>query len=247
MESEFFGHKKGSFTGADIDKTGLFQAAEGGTLFLDEVAELPLPMQVKLLRAIQEKRIRPIGSQIEVPVNVRILSATHKNLAVEAERGSFRQDLFFRINVIEVRVPPLRERREDVLEIAAHIMHRYAQGISGQEYRIAEAAMDALQGYDFPGNVRELENILERAMTLCDEYEIKAGDLRLPQNQPVGMNMTTASGAVNLESYLNDIERKLVHEALEKHHWNLAATAASLSMTLRSLRYRMQKLTIRKG
>lgn len=247
MESEFFGHKKGSFTGADTDKTGLFQAAEGGTLFLDEVAELPLPMQVKLLRAIQEKRIRPIGSQIELPVNVRILSATHKNLAVEAEKGNFRQDLFFRINVIEVRVPPLRERREDIREIAAHIMHRYAQGNTGPEYRIAEAAMDALLAYDFPGNVRELENILERAMTLCDDNEINPGDLRLPRTQPAGMTTTSADGAINLESYLSDIERNLVHEALEKHDWNLATTAGALGMTLRSLRYRMQKLAIRKG
>ena len=247
MESEFFGHKKGSFTGADIDKTGLFQAAEGGTLFLDEVAELPLSMQVKLLRAIQEKCIRPIGSQIELPVNVRILSATHKNLAAEVEQGNFRQDLFFRIDVIEVRVPPLRERRGDIREIAAHIIHRYAQGNTGPECRISESAMDALQEYEFPGNVRELENILERAMTLCDEYEIKPGDLRLPLNQPSGILVSGSTGAIDLEFYLSDIERKLVYEALEKNDWNLAATADSLGMTLRSLRYRIQKLAIRKG
>ncbi|MGD8743685.1 MAG: sigma-54 dependent transcriptional regulator, partial [Granulosicoccaceae bacterium] len=180
MESEFFGHKKGSFTGAVADKTGLFQAADGGTLFLDEVAELPFPMQVKLLRAIQEKSVRPIGEHSEQPVDVRILSATHKNLTTLVADGEFRQDLFYRINVIELAVPPLRERPEDIAQLADHILDK----LDGQKHpQLSKQALEALQGYAFPGNVRELENILERAMTLCEADTIDSADLQLPQNR----------------------------------------------------------------
>ncbi|EIL87750.1 sigma-54 dependent transcriptional regulator, partial [Rhodanobacter sp. 115] len=184
MESEFFGHRKGSFTGAGADKEGLFQAANGGTLFLDEVAELPLHMQVKLLRAIQEKAVRPIGAREEIPVDVRILSATHKNLAALVEQGLFRQDLFYRINVIELRVPPLRERRGDVPLLSAFILKQLAAKNGGDEGRLQADAKQALEAYDFPGNVRELENILERAMAMCDGDSITAADLMLPQRSP---------------------------------------------------------------
>jgi two-component system response regulator PilR (NtrC family) len=186
MESEFFGHRKGSFTGASVDKEGLFQAAQGGTLFLDEVAELPLHMQVKLLRAIQEKAVRPIGGRDEIPVDVRILSATHKNLSQLVEQGQFRQDLFYRINVIELRVPPLRERRSDVPQLAAFILKALA-GKSGESIgQLAPAARDALEAYDFPGNVRELENVLERSMAMCDGSTIEAWRAQRRQRSPGG-------------------------------------------------------------
>jgi len=184
MESEFFGHKKGSFTGAHVDKPGLFQAADGGTLFLDEVAELPLPMQVKLLRAIQEKSIRPVGANAEVNVDVRILSATHKNLAALVEDGRFRHDLYYRINVIELRVPPLRERLEDLPGLAARVLTRLA-GAQGRPIpSLSAEALDALRAHPFPGNVRELENVLERALALADGDRIEIDDLRLPKPQP---------------------------------------------------------------
>ncbi len=181
LESEFFGHKRGSFTGANADKLGLFQAAHGGTLMLDEVADLPLPMQVKLLRAIQEKAIRPIGAQAEQPVDVRLISATHKNLHELVERGAFRQDLYYRINVIELPMPPLRERREDIPKLAAHILAKLDQ--QGR-VRLTEEAGKALLEYPFPGNIRELENILERAMALCDGTAIGVDDLQLPVMRP---------------------------------------------------------------
>jgi two-component system response regulator PilR (NtrC family) len=177
MESEFFGHRKGSFTGAVTDKEGLFQAAHGGTLFLDEVADLPLPMQVKLLRAIQEKAVRPVGSQQESAIDVRLLSATHKDLARLVEAGDFRQDLYYRINVIELRVPSLRERQEDIGLFATHILNAMAREYGGEPPRISDDAMAALQAYSFPGNVRELENILERAYTLCENDCIEVDDL----------------------------------------------------------------------
>src|SRR5690242_14610372 len=179
MESEFFGHQKGSFTGAHADKEGLFQTANGGTLFLDEVAELPLHMQVKLLRVIQEKAVRPIGGRGEVPVDVRILSATHKDLARLTQTGQFRQDLFYRINVIELRVPPLRERRGDVPKLAVRILDRLAEQSGMAAPRLKPDALAALTEYDFPGNVRELENILERAVALCEHGVIEVGDLML--------------------------------------------------------------------
>ncbi|MGA9827902.1 MAG: sigma-54 dependent transcriptional regulator, partial [Rhodanobacteraceae bacterium] len=179
MESEFFGHRKGSFTGAHADKDGLFRAADGGTLFLDEVAELPLPMQVKLLRVIQEKAVRPIGAHGEVAVDVRILSATHKNLARLVEIGEVRQDLFYRINVIELRVPPLRERRGDIVELAQLILERLAKDLGGKRATLAPEALDALMAYPFPGNVRELENVLERAVAMCEGSTIGPGDLQI--------------------------------------------------------------------
>src|SRR4249919_3385986 len=184
MESEFFGHKKGSFTGAHADKAGLFQAADGGTLFLDEIAELPLPMQVKLLRAIQEKSIRPVGANAEVNVDVRILSATHKNLAALTEDGRFRHDLYYRINVIELRVPPLRERLEDLPGLADRVLNRLAGAQGRPVPTLSAAALDALRAHPFPGNVRELENVLERALAMADDDRIEASDLRLPQAQP---------------------------------------------------------------
>jgi two-component system response regulator PilR (NtrC family) len=196
MESEFFGHRKGSFTGAHADKAGLFQAADGGTLFLDEIAELPLPMQVKLLRAIQEKSVRPVGAQGEVPVDVRILSATHKDLAALVADGSFRHDLYYRINVIGLRVPPLRERREDLPQLAADVLARLAkeQGRPAP-VRLGDDALDALLAYPFPGNVRELENILERALALADGDVIAAGDLGLPVATAGAMGTTAKASA----------------------------------------------------
>ena len=182
MESEFFGHTKGSFTGAVSDKEGLFQAANGGTLFLDEVADLPLAMQVKLLRGIQEKAIRPVGSQQELSVDVRILSATHKDLAQEVERNAFRQDLYYRINVIELKVPSLRERPEDIPELAQHLLTKIGNDYQMASPSLTEEAMSALKQYHFPGNVRELENTLERAFTLCENDTIQPEDLNLNQD-----------------------------------------------------------------
>ena len=184
MESEFFGHKKGSFTGAVADKEGLFQAASGGTLFLDEVADLPLPMQVKLLRAIQEKAVRPVGSQQESTIDVRILSATHKNLAGEVDAGRFRQDLYYRLNVIELPVPSLRERTDDIPLLANEILARLAEEYGTAAPQIADDAIEALKAYAFPGNVRELENVLERAFTLCENNRIRASDLNLLGGAP---------------------------------------------------------------
>ncbi len=245
MESEFFGHRKGSFTGATADKEGLFQAADGGTLFLDEVAELPLSMQVKLLRAIQEKAVRPVGGQKEQAVDVRILSATHKNLSRLVEEGAFRQDLFYRINVIELKVPSLRQRREDIPRLAAHILSRLAPG--DQAIRLGAEALDALQRYAFPGNVRELENILERALTLCDGEEIQPADLALPDSSelpPVADDDLAAAPpeGVPLEEYLENIERKAILNALEQTGNNKTAAAKLLGITFRAMRYRLKKL-----
>ncbi|QEE25833.1 sigma-54-dependent Fis family transcriptional regulator [Rhodanobacter glycinis] len=261
MESEFFGHKKGSFTGAGADKEGLFQAANGGTLFLDEVAELPLHMQVKLLRAIQEKAVRPIGAREEVPVDVRILSATHKNLAALVEQGLFRQDLFYRINVIELRVPPLRERRGDVPLLSAFILKQLAAKNGGDEGRLQADAKQALEAYDFPGNVRELENILERAMAMCDGDSITAADLMLPQRSPrmsgepappspapAGMAAAPAAAASTpdggLDDYISNLERTAIIKALEESRYNKTAAARKLGITFRALRYKLKKLGI---
>ncbi|AXQ30786.1 sigma-54-dependent Fis family transcriptional regulator [Solimonas sp. K1W22B-7] len=239
MESEFFGHLKGSFTGALKDKPGLFQAAEGGTLFLDEVADLPLHMQVKLLRALQERAVRPVGSESEVAVNVRIISATHKNLGDLVARGAFRQDLFYRLNVIEVGTPPLRDRACDIPLLADSILARLAQEIALPSSPTLDAgAKAALKAYPFPGNVRELENILERAITLCDGEQITALDLQL-RNLPGG---APAGGA--LEDQMEDIERKAIQEALEKARFNKTKAAELLGMSFRSLRYRIKKLGI---
>jgi two-component system response regulator PilR (NtrC family) len=243
MESEFFGHRKGSFTGATEDKPGLFQAANGGTLFLDEVADLPLTMQVKLLRAIQEKAVRAVGGQTENVVDVRILSATHKDLAAEVAAQRFRQDLYYRLNVIELRVPCLRERREDIPLLAASVLARLAQGSGLPPAQLTPAALETLKGYRFPGNVRELENMLERAYTLCEDDRIEASDLRLSET---AVNAEAGEPSLaqvdNLEDYLESVERKLILQALEETRWNRTAAAQRLNMSFRSMRYRLKKL-----
>ena len=243
MESEFFGHKKGSFTGAMEDKPGLFQAANGGTLFLDEVADLPLPMQVKLLRAIQEKAVRSVGGAKEVVVDVRILCATHKDLASEVAAGRFRQDLYYRLNVIELRVPPLRERREDIAQLAEVMLRRLAQECGETPARLQPDALAKLQSYRFPGNVRELENMLERAYTLCEGEEIKPSDLRLSDAPGMPENGEASLAQIdNLEDHLEEVERKLIMQALEETRWNRTAAAQRLGLSFRSMRYRLKKL-----
>ena len=245
MESEFFGHKKGSFTGAGEDKLGLFQAANGGTLFLDEVADLPLSMQVKLLRAIQEKAVRPVGGQQEIAVDVRILSATHKDLAGEVAANHFRQDLYYRLNVIELKVPPLRERREDVPLLAEHILNRLGQDLDLPPVSLSQDAQGKLLNYRFPGNVRELENLLERAFTLCEDDIIEARDLHFADAPgAISEGMPTLGQVDNLEDYLEDIERRAIMQALEETRWNRTAAAQRLGLTFRSMRYRLKKLGI---
>ena len=257
MESEFFGHKKGSFTGAIEDKEGLFLAAKGGTLFLDEVADLPVHMQVKLLRAIQEKAVRPVGTQKEVSTDIRILSATHKDLAALVENGDFRQDLFYRINVIQLTVPSLRERPEDIIILAHNTLNALSEEWQMEMPTLSEAACKSLESYPFPGNVRELENILERAVTLCDDDIILAEHLHLPTS---GDNCSSAdpSGATSgelasefnigesLEDYLTDIEKQAILKALDDTRWNRTAAAKKLGMSFRSLRYRLKKLGLDK-
>lgn len=243
MESEFFGHKKGSFTGAVSDKKGLFQAADGGTLFLDEVADLPISLQVKLLRAIQEKRVRPVGGQQEIPVDVRLLSATHKDLAMMVKSGDFRQDLYYRINVIELKVPPLRARVEDISELAEHLLETLSVKNGFEKPTLSAKALKALKQYAFPGNVRELENILERALALYDGSTIDEDDLNLP----VGTNALTLAeeydpSQTTLEAYLEDVEKQAISEALVENKWNKTATAKHLGLSFRSLRYRLKKL-----
>lgn len=245
MESEFFGHKKGSFTGAVSDKKGLFQAAEGGTLFLDEIAELPQLLQVKLLRAIQEKRIRPVGEHQEVPVDIRLLSATYRNLSDMVQAGTFRQDLYYRINVIDLYVPPLRDRNTDIPELTDHILTKLTQSGGLNKPRLSAEALSALQQYHFPGNVRELENILERALALYDGKSIEIDDLNLP----VGAHVIADSpaydpGRGSLEDYLEQIERKAIVIALEENKWNKTAAARQLGLSFRSLRYRLKKLDL---
>ncbi len=257
MESEFFGHKKGSFTGAHADKPGLFQAAHGGTLFLDEVAELPLPMQVKLLRAIQEKSVRPVGASNEVQVDVRILSATHKDLGELASDGRFRHDLYYRINVIELRVPPLRARTGDLSQLTGAILARLAVNHGRSPMTLSEGALAELAAYPFPGNVRELENILERALALADGDIIQASDLHLPRtngNTPPASPAASASpaeGAAPLDidpaggalpSYIEQLERAAIQKALEDNRWNKTKAAAQLGITFRALRYKLKKL-----
>ena len=265
MESEFFGHRKGSFTGAHADKTGLFQAAHGGTLFLDEVAELPLAMQVKLLRAIQEKSVRPVGAQSEVPVDVRILSATHKDLGQLVADGRFRHDLYYRINVIELRVPPLRQRLGDLPALTGAILSRLAGEQERAVPRLSQAAYSALAAYPFPGNVRELENILERAMALAEGHLIDVEDLHLstvpasvgvPVEAAASMTETFANetlaqpGAAApapeaggaLPSYIEQMERLAIQKALDDNRWNRTKAAAQLGITFRALRYKLTKL-----
>ncbi len=251
MESELFGHLKGSFTGATRDNPGLFQAANGGTLFLDEVADLPLPMQVKLLRAIQEKSIRPVGSSEEVSVDVRLLSATHRDLAAEVAAGRFRNDLYYRINVIDVEVPPLRDRLEDLAALVKHVLARIGADQPDTPPALDQAALTALGQYHFPGNVRELENILERAWALCEGSQITAEDLQFASPPSGSGNGRTtdlpediAPALGNLEGYLEDVERHILSAALEQCRWNKTATAKLLGISFRSLRYRLQKLKL---
>lgn len=268
MESELFGHLKGSFTGADQDKQGLFQAAHGGTLFLDEVADLPLHTQVKLLRVIQEKSVRPVGSQSEIAVDVRLLSATHKNLAKEVEEGRLRQDLYFRINVIELAVPALRERKEDLVDLTNALLEKIAAENGLPICSVSQDAMQALGEYSFPGNVRELENILQRAATLCEDNLIQQANLEfisspaassataIPETlaqTPAASMASPDTGAENqselqmdedfsLEKHLEAIEIEAIEKALEETRWNKTAAAKKLGMSFRSLRYRLKKL-----
>jgi len=250
MESEFFGYRKGAFTGAEQDRDGFFQAADGGTLFLDEVAELPLAMQVKLLRAIQEKRVRKIGATQEDPVDVRVISATHQDLTKSVEGGRFRQDLFYRLNVIELRMPPLRECREDIAPIAKSILERIAEAAGSRPAMLSGAALELLMRYEFPGNIRELENILERATALSGSQEIRPEDLRLSavgaEEVPRldGERQAVGEGIV-LPDYLDRLEREAILDALGKTGYNRTAAARLLGITFRQLRYRMQRLGIR--
>ncbi|MFI3184520.1 MAG: sigma-54 dependent transcriptional regulator [Methylococcaceae bacterium] len=245
MESEFFGHKKGSFTGAGSDKKGLFQAAEGGTLFLDEVADLPLPLQVKLLRAIQEKKIRPVGDQQEISVDIRLLSATHKNLADMVRDGSFRQDLYYRINVIDLHVPPLRERSGDIPGLTDHILTKLTGANKQDRPQLSASALSALQHYAFPGNVRELENILERALALYDGSSIESSDLNLPVEPHCAAKSPDYDLTLGaLEEHLEKIERKAISHALDENNGDKTAAAKQLGLSFRSLRYRLKKLGI---
>jgi two-component system response regulator PilR (NtrC family) len=238
MESEFFGHLKGSFTGAVSDKAGLVQSADGGTLFLDEIADLPLSMQVKLLRVIQEKAVRPVGASQEVATDVRILSATHKNLGKMVADGEFREDLYYRINVIELHVPALRDRGDDVIGLAEHILRKL-----GATARLDAGARQALQSYSFPGNVRELENVLERAVTLCTSGTISDADLNLRQ-APATEDSPAEFTATDLGNQVEDVQRQAIMEALEKTRFNKTAAAKLLGLSFRQLRYRIKKLGI---
>lgn len=237
MESEFFGYRKGAFTGAESERDGFFQAANGGTLFLDEVADLPLPMQVKLLRAIQEKRVRKVGSTTEEAVDVRIICATHRNLRECVDKGLFRQDLYYRLNVIELRMPPLRERHEDVGPLVEAILEKL-----GSQARLSDNALKALAGYSFPGNVRELENILERATALCSGDQIEPDDLQLSPEE--SLEEMQGRGSETLDDYLNRLEKQAVLEALQKTNNNRTAAARLLGVTFRSLRYRLERLGV---
>ena len=245
MESEFFGYRKGAFTGAAADRDGFFQAANGGTLFLDEVADLPLQMQVKLLRAIQEKKVRKVGATSEEPVDVRIISATHRNLADQVKGGAFRQDLYYRLNVIELRMPSLREMREDIPMLAVTVLERQCAG--EQPPRLTEDAQAQLVSYDFPGNVRELENILERALALASGNDITAADLQLaPRSVAAEVADATDQGTgLPLQERLDAIERKAIFDALEQTHYNRTAAAKVLGISFRALRYRMERLGIK--
>lgn len=242
MESEFFGHKKGSFTGAIEDKEGLFQAAHHGTLFLDEVADLPLNMQVKLLRVIQEKAVKPVGGVEEIAIDNRILSATHKNLEEEVDKGNFRQDLYYRLNVIKLDVPTLEERGKDVLLLAEHFLILIAERWDLPKAELSNEAMEALVNYPFPGNVRELENILERACTLSDDELIMLGDLQLPDNPIANSKVKPVELENNIEIDIShQSEREQIIHALNETRWNRTAAAKTLGLTFRQLRYRIKK------
>jgi len=238
MESEFFGYRKGAFTGADSDRGGFFQAADGGTLFLDEVADLPLSMQVKLLRVLQEKKVRKVGATQEEPVDVRIVSATHQNLAALVEAGRFRQDLYYRLNVIDLLMPSLRDRSEDISAMARFLLDK----LGGSEVKLDRDAEKELKAYAFPGNVRELENILERALALCENQRITAADLNLAPALPPAM--ASSGNKYPLQDYLDQTERSAILEALEQTRYNKTAAARVLGVTFRSLRYRLERLGI---
>ncbi len=251
MESEFFGHTKGSFTGAIKDKEGLFQAAHAGTLFLDEVADLPLSMQVKLLRAIQEKAVRPVGAQKEEKIDVRVISATHKNLKQLVNEGAFRQDLYYRINVIELPMPPLRDRVDDIIFLARIFLENLS--FSEQPFQLSEEAITALRSYSFPGNVRELENILERAITLCDNHIIQSSDLSLPvilsksaetDNNSVQIEPNTQTSIQPSTKSTGALEESELIKALEQTRWNRKAAAELLGITYRQLRYKLKKMRL---
>lgn len=245
IESELFGHIKGSFTGAHTNKVGLFQIAHGGTLFLDEIADLPLEMQVKLLRVIQEKVVRPIGATKEERIDVRILSATHQILEDKIRQGRFREDLFFRIHVIALEVPPLRERSEDLPLLVKHITQRICENLEISNLHFTKEAIKALTHYTFPGNVRELENILERAVTLAEGDYIDAEDLNLPhpfELTETGDNFNPKHD--NLDHYLEQIERTILTKALERCRFNKTAAAKELGISFRSMRYRLKRLEI---
>jgi len=238
MESEFFGYRKGAFTGADADRNGFFQAADGGTLFLDEVADLPLSMQVKLLRVLQEKKVRKVGATAEEPIDVRIVSATHQSLSALVEAGRFRQDLYYRLNVIDLLMPSLRERVEDIPEMARFLLDK----LGGADVKLDRNAEKALCAYAFPGNVRELENTLERALALCDNQHISADDLNLAPTLPASNG--THGSKYPLQDYLDQMERTAILEALEQTRYNKTAAARVLGVTFRSLRYRLERLGI---
>jgi two-component system response regulator PilR (NtrC family) len=259
MESELFGHLKGSFTGATSDSEGLFKAADGGTLFLDEIADLPLSMQVKLLRVIQEKSIRAVGAQQEQSIDVRIISASHKDLEAMVANGDFRQDLYYRINVIGVEVPPLTEHAEDIPQLVDFLIEKHNYQ-NQDNIAISAAALGALLGYPFPGNVRELENILERAMALCEDSLIEVNDLQLPKAHSPAVDTTKATGEefqasipadvqadtnASLGEMTRDLEKEQIASALRSNRWNQSATARALGLTLRQLRYRIDKLDLK--
>ena len=263
VESELFGHKKGAFTGATTDKSGLFLAANGGTLLLDEIADLPLPMQVKLLRVIQEKSVRPVGSETEIPIDVRLLSATHKTLAQEVQERQFRDDLYYRINVIGLQVPSLRERLDDIPVLSAHILKKIAEDQGIPPRGLTDSALAHLMRHAFPGNIRELENILARASALTENSDIDIEDLIQQEDFSAVQHVTQKEGTdfsnaesgsakapatlleeVNgdLETYLAGQERQILTEALTAHRWNRTSAARSLGISFRSLRYRLKKL-----
>jgi two-component system response regulator PilR (NtrC family) len=247
MESEFFGYKKGAFTGALQDREGFFQAASGGTLFLDEVADLPLPMQVKLLRAIQEKKVRMVGSTQEDNVDVRIISATHRNLSHMMENGLFRQDLYYRLNVIELKMPPLRDMAEDIPQLATNILARHCRELGSAIPELSDDAASALTQHAFPGNVRELENVLERALALCNGSTIESEDLLLEGSSQAGDDdLLAPAGDIPLPEYLESIEKKILLDALEKTGNNKTAAAKLLGVSFRTLRYRLAKLGLGK-
>ena len=269
LEAEFFGYRKGAFTGASEDREGFFQAAHGGTLFLDEIGDLPLPMQSKLLRAIQERAVRPVGAIAEQAVNVRLLSATHKDLGAEVQASRFRQDLYYRLNVIAIRVPPLRERLVDLPAITAHVLERISRDAGVSPPRLSAEAQARLARYHFPGNVRELENLLHRAVAMSSEETIEATDLGLPddavgeamslerEDEPAestnGSVLSPAAGSkpmllpVDLAAFLDEVERDILLRALQQHRFNRTAAGASLGLSLRQMRYRMARLKVGAG